>query len=671
VGVLSHDQWKRWIPRDLSEVLDYIPGVTKGGDGIWASTVQIRGFGEDRYVSLVDGNRIETASDLAGALSTFDMGDVEKVEVIKGGISSLYGSGALGGAINVISKQAEYSSQPYFRGSTSLDYHSVNRLWAPRLTLYSGSKNWKAKVHFGYRDALDARSPDGPIVNSRFSDWNFSGRIAFRPFSRHELSVDYQKYNGNAGIPGGDVFPVNATASYLDFDRDLVAVEYKVENPLPAMKNIRAKYYRQEIFRNVEMQPNVPPKTTNGNRVTLLRLNPTARHLTDGVLIEGNWNIGSRHELIVGWDIWQRRLESRRTRQMLQEKLDDDGNVVKELDLTKGETPIPDSRFKSNGIFFQYDLEMHSKWNLTTGARMDWITLSNEESRDPEYVFQDGNLLSEPPGQIVVYPETSATDNTWALHTGILHRLSEDISLTASFGRSYRAPSLEERYKYINLGHTVELGNPDLVPEKGNFINAGIKLKSAKIQVTGDLFVNTLENMIAMAPTDSVSFMISNDTSYSPKVFARRYKNIDDALLSGFEMGIDWWLYPAGVIYGQLSFVRGIDRSSGGNLPQIAPLNGIIGLRQKVPAVGVFEFRARYFGAQNHVAEGEVISDSYLLLDAFVESVPLRVKWLQFRLSVGIENLANTRYRNHIITNRGNWNLEPGRNIRARLSIMW
>lgn len=671
VEVLSFNQWRKWIPGDLPEVLDNMPGVSKASDGVWANSVRIRGFGEDRLVTLVDGNRIETATDLAGALSTIDMSDVERVEVIKSGISSLYGSGAMSGVINVIPRKAEYSSQPYWHGSMGIDYHSVNQMFSPKTTLFAGSQRWNAKLHIGYRNARDAYSPEGPILNSGFSDWNISGRIAIRTFDKHELSLNYQKFEGKAGIPGGDNLPFNAKATYLDFDRDLVSFEYQITDLLPAMKILKAKYYRQDIFRNVDILPNVPPTTAGNMRVSPQVLNPSASHITNGGLVESQWIFGGLHELTAGLDLWQRNLESQRSRHILQEVLDSNGDVVNSIDLIKGETPVPASSFKSSGVFVQYDLNLSHKLNFTTGGRLDWISLSNNETRDPEYLIINGERINEPKGQIIAYPDTSTSNTTWALHAGFSYHVNENIAFTTSYGRSYRAPSLEERYKWINLGSVIEMGNPELVPEQGNFLDAGIKVNDSRIQLKGNFFMNYINKMITMAPADSVSFLTSSDTGSSQKTFTRMYQNVDKALLTGFEISADWLAYQTGVAYGQINYLRGIDRSSEEDLPQIIPFNGILGLRQKVAEAGNLDVRVRYFAAQNNVAEGEFTTEAYSLLDCFFETEPIRINGSQLQFAAGLENLTNTRYRNHLSTNRGNWTMEPGRNFKFKVSFIW
>jgi outer membrane receptor protein involved in Fe transport len=71
------------------------------------------------------------------------------------------------------------------------------------------------------------------------------------------------------------------------------------------------------------------------------------------------------------------------------------------------------------------------------------------------------------------------------------------------------------------------------------------------------------------------------------------------------------------------------------------------------------------------VAEGELTTDSYALLDCFFESELIRMNGKQLQFAAGVENLANAKYRNHLSTNRGGWTLEPGRNFKCRVSFMW
>ena len=100
----------------LSNVLASEPGIAMGSDGVWSTSINIRGLSENRLVTLIDGNRIETATDLTASLSMVDVNDIERVEVIKGAQSSLYGTGAMGGIVNIITKDGHFSGKPYSIG---------------------------------------------------------------------------------------------------------------------------------------------------------------------------------------------------------------------------------------------------------------------------------------------------------------------------------------------------------------------------------------------------------------------------------------------------------------------------------------------------------------------------------------------------------------------------
>src|SRR6056297_400883 len=96
-----------------SEALRNEPGIELKDDGAWATSINIRGMNEKRFVTMVDGNRIETATDIAAGLSMIDMSEIERVEIIKGAASSFYGTGAMGGVVNFISKKGEFSEEPH------------------------------------------------------------------------------------------------------------------------------------------------------------------------------------------------------------------------------------------------------------------------------------------------------------------------------------------------------------------------------------------------------------------------------------------------------------------------------------------------------------------------------------------------------------------------------
>ena len=149
----------------VSDLLKTESGISLLRDGIWGTEVSIRGLSRANVVTLIDGNRIETSTDISARLSMFDLNDVERIEVIKGAASSLYGSGATGGTINIISKSGHYTNKLSLRGSYSGGFNSVNNFYSNAINLISSGNEWIAKLSGVYRKAQNTQTPSGELSN--------------------------------------------------------------------------------------------------------------------------------------------------------------------------------------------------------------------------------------------------------------------------------------------------------------------------------------------------------------------------------------------------------------------------------------------------------------------------------------------------------------------------
>ncbi len=120
----------------VPDLLKSESGISLLRDGIWGTEISIRGLNRANIVTLIDGNRIESSTDISARLSMFDLNDIERIEVIKGAASSLYGSGATGGTVNIISRSGSYNSEFTLSGNYSGGYNSVNNLYTNGLIYF-------------------------------------------------------------------------------------------------------------------------------------------------------------------------------------------------------------------------------------------------------------------------------------------------------------------------------------------------------------------------------------------------------------------------------------------------------------------------------------------------------------------------------------------------------
>lgn len=121
VSVITQEEIRHSKARNIGELLENVAGVRIMNDGSQGmKRVQIRGEDAFRTVVMIDGQRISEHKSMSGAPMLIDPSMVERIEVIKGPASVLYGSDAIGGAINIITKrEAKKNSEPKFQqGST-------------------------------------------------------------------------------------------------------------------------------------------------------------------------------------------------------------------------------------------------------------------------------------------------------------------------------------------------------------------------------------------------------------------------------------------------------------------------------------------------------------------------------------------------------------------------
>lgn len=670
VTVVPREYFPRQSAITLSDVLSREPGLSLYRDGGWSTSVNIRGLGENRLVSLVDGNRIETASDLVAGLSMFDVNEIERVEIIKGAASSIYGTGALGGVVNILTRKGQYYDRPAIHGSATGVYQALNNLIGTHVDLESGSKVWKVRVSGGYRTAGNYKTPDGIQPNSQFTDQNLNAALGLKPFNNHELEINVQHFQAfHVGIPGGAPFGPTATATYPEEKRQLISGKYTIKNLLPAMDEISFRIYDQYILRDVEIIPNTPPSVVGNTRLTAEKVLPRGEHNTSGMVLESKWKTGEKSLFVGGIDLWQRKLVTSRDKYIKQEILDAFEMVKATMQVIRSEKPNPDSRFGSAGFFFQHESShMNDKLSLTLGARLDRIRVANDKGLDPFAISINGVLKEPVPNQRVVFEADTIGTWSWSANAGALYHLFKNLDITANVGRSFRSPSLEERFKYIDLGSKVRLGDPNLKPEKGLFGDIGLRIWKDRLQVQANGFINYLNDMIVEIPGVFVYTLNTGpDTGLTDTLPALQNANVDRALLTGFDGSVNYQLFSNAVVYARASYVRGINLEQNSDLPLIPPFSTGAGFRYHVPGVFTVEWTTSWIAAQNKIAVGEATTQSYFLSDFSLYSASKEIGIASFQLFSGVDNVFNKSYRNHLATNRGMILVEPGRNVFVKL----
>ena len=619
-----------------SDVLAQEPGVALSRDGVWATGINIRGLSQQRIVMLVDGNRIETATDLMASMSFFDVDDIKRIEVIKGASSSLYGTGAMGGIVNVITRDGYFNSSAYFNGRFNTGYSTVNDLSTNKLTFNSGSERWYASLSGSMRNANDLKTPEGTLNNSQFEDKSISATAGFKVKDNHTIKLKYQYFDADdVGIPGGAALPGPSMATYTDAKRKMFSANYEIKDISESFKSFNIRYFHQYILRDVDLIPNISIITSTSITTPEL-FTPSGAHTTDGIQIQTDWSFSDNNNFIAGVDVWRRKLATSREKYIRVDVLDLLGDIVLTNNIVRGETPTPESCFGSAGLYFQNEQKyIDDKLKLVVGGRLDGIRIANEQAFDYDYLIVNGTRNDSPPNQRITFDENEEYKISWSANLGILYALTDDMDLSLNTGRSFRAPSLEESFKYIDLGSKVLLGDPNLDPEKGYSLDIGMRVWKPKFNFKVNGFVNWLSDMIVEEPGE---FSYSLTTGAVDTLPALINANVDEARLYGIDLSFQYNFYKNFVLHGSGSFVRGENTMNNTDLPLIPPMNGRLGLKYNLPKYFGVDLVAIGFADQNKVADGESETKGFARFDLMIHSSLINIDFAKVQFFGGIES---------------------------------
>jgi len=636
-----------------ADALQRETGISLSRDGIWATSVNVRGFSEQRLLFLVDNDRIQTATDIAAALSTVDMGSLEKIEVIKGASSVLYGTGAMGGVVNFVSERPSYTTFFKSKGKIGSELNSVNNLWANNANLQFTTNQWYLSLNGSYRTAKNMQTPDGKLRESQFNDASWGLKAGALYGDNQELLVNYHHVKGwDIGLPGGSAFPATARVRYVGVERNQLSAEYIFSDLNTNLREIRLKAYSQNISRDVENIVN--PATT---------ILPGSMNRTSGAKVTSNWRFTDYHTLVIGVESWLRKSQTTRLK------------IVTTSDSTyveKGEQPTPDAQMLDVGAFAHYSWKISPRrWTLNAGIRFDYIQTSNDSAYNP--VFQYSVKKGEKTyvknlSRSVLYESAVHEEYSYAAHLDLVYNPTRRQKLAVSISNSYRAASIEERFKYIDQAGILRVGNPDLKPERGTFSNLSYLISANKLLLKADVYANYLFDLI----TEEQGFYnYQNANGTNSSVDALVNVNVSKAFFVGAELEARWIMNRHFWLLANASYTRARDVDANTFLVQIPPMKGLMTLNYQLEKQFEASFSTLWAANQSEIAPSETSTKGHVIFNFDIHTAKIDYTTNYLQLYAGVENILNTSYYNHLSTTRGLMRLEPGRNIYLKVKWGW
>ncbi len=199
-SVITREEILKTPDQSIAEIIQRAAGVevAQYGPRGAVSIPKIRGSESEQVLILLNGRRVNDAQSGKFDLSNLPVNkdDIERIEVLRGAASALYGADAMGGVINIITKAP--SKEPEVRASTSYGRFDTQS--------YSLTHRWKPGP-FGYGLSIGKDKSNGYRPNSDYDGLVLGGEIGYDFTSQSQLNFSARKLLKEIGVPGSETFP--------------------------------------------------------------------------------------------------------------------------------------------------------------------------------------------------------------------------------------------------------------------------------------------------------------------------------------------------------------------------------------------------------------------------------------------------------------------------------
>lgn len=451
IKIITAEQIKAKAALNMTQVLNTELGFRFSNDNTLGVTdVQLMGMSGRSIKILLDGVPVADRNDTRESLNQVDLQNVERIEIAEGPMSVMYGSDALAGVINIITKKAngtrfsvgarvqeETAGDEYgFLGNKGLHLQSVNAAYAQRTFFANGGFTHNDFTGFGGDDYGRAK--------------------AWKP---------KEQYLGNITV--GHRGEKNTLFYRLDGLDETITSKGAIN--MDTYKAFDQRYITRRWMHQVQ----------------------------------DDWHISHRFHLntSASYTDYSRRTKS--TRHDFTNSTDELTNGAGEQDTAKFTTLF----FRTQGHYiineklsFQPGLEFNR--NAASGARIEGSPVINDFAFFASAEWKPVSSINIRPGfRVIKNSLYDAPPIVPALNTKI--RLSDDMDLRLSYAKGYRAPALRELYfDFIDASHTL-LGNKDLKAETSNSVNTSLSWHNTrselKTSVTLGSFYNVFNDLIDYA----------------------------------------------------------------------------------------------------------------------------------------------------------------------------
>lgn len=528
-----------------------LPDLLRGATGVFVQQTTpgqaapiIRGLVGSSVLMLVDGMRLNSAFFRPAPNQYFALVDpynVERIEIVREPGSTLYGSDAMGGVIQVFTPVPRFTTDQWqWRGRWLGQFGGADLSQVARFSVAGGKKGVSLSGGFTYQNHDDLRDGGdlGKQYPSAFAVYAADGKL-FLEDDRQDLLFNLQYVRQpktprfDELTPGfGQSHPSSAVFFFEPNDRVFLHGRYRWRAPFLFLDAAQLHLAFQEIKddrRSRDFDSAEEDRERNRSRLTGVTLQLSS-HWRDWMLVT------------YGGEIYLDEIKSRRQRR----------------DLETGQRARPASRFADGSLmnsfaaYLQDEILLHPRFTIILGGRISYFN------------------IDIPKADRAVGVKLHFTDLTGSV--GLLYRPAPPLSLVANIGRGFRAPNIFDLSTLGSRpGNRFQIPNTQLRPEQIRSVDMGVKLFFPRF--TGEIFgfYASYDDKIEAAPTGDVTPDGRNIV---------RSANLNTVSLVGAEAGGRWRLAEWTEVYGNVTLTWGEEKFRDGQktpADRIPPANGRVG----------------------------------------------------------------------------------------------
>lgn len=504
--------------KTIADLLEgVVPGIrvnNDGGQGI--DRIKIRGEDSFRTVVMIDGQRITEHKSMSGVPLLIDSSQVERIEVIRGPASVLYGSDAIGGVVNIITKKG--GTKPV-QGQVSAGYDSSSNGKSASASIYGAAGGWKYRIGVAgsKNDNLDTPKGKMPNTESETKSANLFLSYDIDPNKTVGLSLDHYDLSFMSGALeyGKEDFFVDVP----EWKRTKFGIFGEFKNINDTLVRLRTDAYYQKNTKKMQNHVASHDGSMVYNGMSITNADAVVDNFADNdtdtlnFSTQADWQLNENNYLITGYEFSQDKLDA---------TSDANVNVSGQMGpMSLAVHPIThkeyDGKQQQHSVFASMETTLWEDYVFNYGVRYTWIKgdMTSKETGSASVTIHNpitGEVINQGGASEPTKSKDDSSDGKAVFNFGVTYHGFENLALRANWSQGYRHPILQELYIDTSMGSTdgITRANPDLKPETSDNFEIGLRYDNQRFMFDGAIFYSDADDYITTVPVAG-----SEDSQYS------------------------------------------------------------------------------------------------------------------------------------------------------------